>query len=159
MFLNNDQVLEAAFIFERHNGVRHGDYENDLIAFSKLKDYQPAKLEQLLIKGVDAGVYTNDEERVGVYWALSKSNNRQLIPVFRRWLRSEVAANCDTVLFQLLVALDRLDEPVFPRTRSSRAADDNALNLRDARAYLNKMESSLRLFFNKTVSTIGFKMY
>ncbi|RXG14195.1 hypothetical protein DSM03_101312 [Leeuwenhoekiella aestuarii] len=138
--MNRDQVLEAAFIFERVNGVVHGDFENDTIAASELKHYQPAELEQLMIKGVDSGLYRNDEERVGVYWALSKSNNRALLPLFRDWLGIEVAANNnETTLFQLLVALDQLDEPVFPKTRRSRAADETELNLRDAKSYLSNI--------------------
>ncbi|RXG29142.1 hypothetical protein [Leeuwenhoekiella marinoflava] len=67
MYLNIDQVEEAAFIFERYNGVGHGDYENDLIATFELNCYQPAELEQLIVNGVNSGLYRNDEERVGVF--------------------------------------------------------------------------------------------
>lgn len=67
MTLTNEQFTEAGFIFESQNGVVHGDYENNLIVTSELNWYQPAELEQLIVNGVNSGLYRNDEERVGVF--------------------------------------------------------------------------------------------
>ncbi len=99
--------------------------------------YESSELEQLIVDGLNSDLYKIDDERVNAYWALSKSNNRNLIKYFKQWLRMEVVNENENMLFQLLVALDRFDEPAFHNSRTSRGADETELNLRDAKVYLN----------------------
>ena len=142
MKLTKDQFLEAGFIFEKANGNSHSDFENKIIAESQLTQYEPSELEQIIVDGLNSGVYKNEDERVSAYWALSKSNNRNLISDFKNWLRIEVENRKENMLFQLLVALDRFDEPAFHKSRTGRGADETDLNLRDAKEYLNKNKNS-----------------
>ena len=41
-------------------------------------------------------------------------------------------------VFQILIGLDRLDEPVFNEKRTGQAVNETELNLRDAKKYLNE---------------------
>lgn len=142
MKLDKDQFLEAGIIFEKTNGHSQSDFEKDIIAESKLNKYESYELERLIVDGLNSHLYKNDDERVSAYWALSKTNNRNLITNFKNWLRIEFENGNENMLFQLLVALDRFDEPVFHKSRTSRGEDETDLNLRDAKAYLNKNNNS-----------------
>ena len=142
MKLTKDQFLEAGFIFEKANGNSHSDFEKKVIAESELTKLKPTELEKIIVDGLNSDLYKNDDERVSAYWALSKSNNRNLISDFKNWLRIEVENQNENMLFQLLVALDRFDEPAFNEIRTGRGADETELNLRDAKEYLNKNKNS-----------------
>ena len=41
-------------------------------------------------------------------------------------------------VFQILIGLDRLDEPVFDKSRTGQAVDETELNIKDAKQYLKK---------------------
>lgn len=138
MKLTNDQFEEAAFIFERENGYSHSDYEKEVIAGSDLTAYQPAELELMIITGLNNGIYIEEFDRVSAYWSLSKIGKPELIQNFRRWLQEEFKKNNTIPVYQILVALDRLEEPVFHSERTGTAADETDLNMRDAKNYLDK---------------------
>jgi hypothetical protein len=142
MKLTKDQFLEAGFIFEKANGNSHSDYEKGIIAESELTNYKPKELEQILVNGLNSEIYKNDEDRISAYWALSKNNNRDLILEFQKWLRTELNIENGIAIFQILVALDRFDEPAFHKNRNSRGNDETELNIRDANQYLNKKNST-----------------
>ena len=138
MKLTKEQFLEAGFIFEKANGSSHSDFEKKIIAESELTQYNPTELEQIIVDGLNSGIYKNKDERISGYWSLSKSNNRNLILEFQKWLRTELKIENGIAIFQLLVALDRFDEPAFRKNRNSRGNDETELNIRDAKEYLNK---------------------
>jgi hypothetical protein len=138
MKLTNNQFIESAFIFEKANGNTHSDFEKEIIAESELTQYKQTELEQIIVDGLNSGIYKNEDERVSGYWSLSKSNNRNLILEFQKWLRTELKIENGIAIFQLLVALDRFDEPAFHKNRNSRGNDETELNIRDAKEYLNK---------------------
>ncbi len=138
MKLTKDHFLEVAFIFEKANGNSHSDYEKGIIAESELIEHKPEELEQLIVNGLNSGIYKNDHDRISAYWTLSKSNNRNLISEFQKWLKTELDFENGLAIFQLLVALDRFDEPAFHKNRNSRGNDETELNIRDAKNYLLK---------------------
>ena len=138
MKLTKDQFLEVAFIFEKANGNSHSDYEKGIIAESELTEHKPEELEQLIVNGLNSGIYKNNNDRISAYWTLSKSNNRNLISEFQKWLKTELDIENGLAIFQLLVALDRFDEPAFHKNRNSRGNDETELNIRDAKNYLLK---------------------
>ncbi len=137
MKLTKDQFLEAGFIFEKTNGNSHSDYEKKTIVESVLTEYKPAELEKLIVYGLHSGIYLSNDERISAYWALSKIDNRNLILEFKKWLRIELESENGIAIFQLLVALDRFDEPAFHKNRNSRGNEETELNIRDAKQYLN----------------------
>ncbi|PKQ46773.1 hypothetical protein [Confluentibacter flavum] len=138
MKLTNEQFTEAAFIFEKANGNPHSVYEKKIIAASELTKFKPTELEQIIVDGLNSGIYKNEDERVSGYWTLSKIGNRNLISDFKEWLRTELENENGIAFFQLLIALDRLEEPAFNEKRTGQGADETELNIRDAKQYLNK---------------------
>jgi len=136
--LTNEQFTEAAFIFEQENGNSHSNYEKGIISESKLTEFKPTELEQIIVDGLNFGIYENEFERVSGYWALSKSGNQNLISDFQKWLKMELEFGNGIPIFQILIALDRLDEPAFNKKRTGREVSETELNIRDAKQYLNK---------------------
>ncbi|SHH78851.1 hypothetical protein [Winogradskyella jejuensis] len=143
--LTNEQFTETAFIFEKANGNSHSEYEKRIIAESKLTKFKPTELEKIIVDGLNSGIYKNEEERVSGYWSLSKIGNQNLISEFKKWLRAELENENGIAVFQILVALDRLDEPAFNKNRTGRGVDETELNLRDAKEYLNKNSAQQRV--------------
>src|SRR5690606_35769263 len=138
MKLTNHQFTESAFIFEKANGYSHSDFEKKIIAESELTKFKPTELEQIIVSGLNSGIYKNEDERVSGYWALSKIGNRNLILDLKKWLRTELENENAIAIFQLLIALDRLEEPVFNPKRTGQGVDEAELNIIDAKQYLNK---------------------
>lgn len=136
MKLTNHQFIEAAFIFEKENGNRHGKYEKEVIKESNLLHLKPSELKTIIINGLNLGLYTKNTERTSAYWALSKTNDKNIIPEFKNWLKKEFNLKNETPIFQLLIALDRFDESAFDEKRNSRYFDETELNFRDAKNYL-----------------------
>ena len=136
--LTNEQFTEAAFIFEKANRNSHSGYEKGKIAESDLTNYEPTELEQIIVNGLNSEIYETESERVSGYWALSKNGNRNLVSDFKKWLRTELQCENGIAIFQILVALDRLEEPAFHKNRNGRAVDETELNIRDAKQYLTK---------------------
>ena len=135
--LTNLQFEEAAFIFEKVNGAFHSDYEKGIIEKSELTVYSIEELEKIITDGLNSEIYETEPERVSAYWALSKTNNQKLIQPFNNWLKSELKSKNEIAVFQLLIGLDRFDEPAFHKKRNSRASFETELNIRDAQAYLD----------------------
>ena len=137
MKLTDEQFTEAGFIFEKVNGNIHSESENQIIAESELTKFEPTELEQIIVDGLNSGIYKNEVKRVSGYWSLSKIGNRNLITEYKKWLRTELENENGIAVFQILVGLDRLNEPVFDENRTGRGADQTQLNLRDGKEYLN----------------------
>ena len=138
MKLTNEQFTEVAFIFEKENGNSHSEFEKGIIAESKLTKYKPTELEKIIVDGLNSGIYKNESERVSGYWSLSKIGNRNLVAEYKKWLRTELENENGIAVFQILIGLDRLDEPVFGENRTEQAVNETELNIRDAKEYLKK---------------------
>ena len=141
MKLTNDQFEVSAYIFERANGNKKSEYEKKVIADSGLKNLKPIELETQIVNGINSGLYSYSKERISAYWSLSKIHKSELIPNFKKWLKIELEnENADTV-YQLMIALGNLEEPIFNIDRNgSSAFNETELNLRDAKKYLEVNE-------------------
>lgn len=140
MKLTYDQFDAAAYIFEKSNGNSKSDYEEKIIAESGLADLKSTDLEKIIISGLNSGIYKDEQDRISAYWALGKRFNPNLIPFFRRRLKSELESNNPSAIYQLLIALENMEEPVFNDDRNgSTASLETELNLRDAKKYLTKI--------------------
>jgi hypothetical protein len=138
MKLTNQEITEAGFIFERERGFNHSEFEKDSINQSSILHITSDELEQLIVKGLDYNVYENETERTSAYWALSKRVNKKLIAKFRNWLKVELENNQYYAIYQILIALDYLEENVFSKSRTGRDDSEFELNRIDALSYLNK---------------------
>lgn len=137
MLLTNNQIEEVAFIFERENGHPGDDYTREVLSESKLVGYEVNELEKIIVEGLNEGIYKDSDSRTSAYWALSKRHKYDLIPSFKNWLKSELLEENSNAIYQLLIALGNLDEPVFNKDREGGSAIyETELNLRDAQEYL-----------------------
>lgn len=138
MKLTENQFTEVAFIFEEAKGSFHSEFEKEIIAESDLTKYSIPELVKIIVGGINSGIYNSEEDRVSAYWCLSKISDKKLILDFRKWLLFEIENKNSTAIFQILIALDKLDESVFNKRRISRDVFETELNLEDAKNYLNK---------------------
>lgn len=139
MKLTDEQFEALAYIFERENGNKKSDYENKVIAESGLSNFEPELLERSVVDGLNNGIYDSSTDRISAYWVLGKRFNRNLIPSFKKWLQKEFDLNDPLAVYQLLISLGNMEEPVFnPDRDGSSAYFETELNMRDAKDYLNK---------------------
>lgn len=137
MKLTNDQFEASAYIFEKANGNKKSEYEEKAIAESGLTDLNPIELEIKIVNGLNDGLYSDSKERISAYWSLSKIHKTELIPDFKKWLKLELEQNDAYTVYQLMIALGNLEEPVFNiELDGSSAFNETEFNLRDARKYL-----------------------
>ena len=139
MKLSNNQFEAVAYIFEEANGNVKTEYEEEVISESGLREFEPNILEKIIMDGLNDGIYTENADRISGYWVLGKRFNVDLIPSFRKWLKTELELNEPHTVYQLLISLGNMDEPVFNTDRGgSSGFDETELNLRDAKDYLKK---------------------
>lgn len=139
MEIAKEQFDALAYIFEKNNGNELGQYENRIIAESGLKELPIPELVTAIIENLHTDCAEDDSYRTSAYWALSKRFDKKLIPFFQAWLRRELSVTGMPAVFQLLIALDNLAEPVFGEDRNgSYGGHEVALNVRDAETYLDK---------------------
>lgn len=138
MKLTYDQFDAAVYIFEKNNGNFKTAYEEKIITESGLSDLKAVELENIIVEGLNSNFYKATKIRTSAYWALSKQFNIALIPHFKKWLETEIQKNNSGVVFQLMIALDNLEEPIFHRDRMSYSIEEIELNMRDAANYLNQ---------------------
>ena len=139
MKLTDDQFEASAYIFERANGNEKTEYEEKIIAESGLTELNPNDLKVQIISGLNSGLYSDSKERISAYWTLSKVHDRNLISDFRKWLKSEFEKSEPLAVYQLMIALGNLEEPVFNKKRTGSAFNETELNMRDAEEYLKSL--------------------
>ena len=136
MHLNKKQLEAATYIFEKDNGPEHGEYEANAIDEAAIYSFSNEQLEKFIVDSLSSDLYIIEADRTMAYWALSKRFNKNLIPFFTERLAFELEKDCSNALFQLMIALDNLEEPVFNKDRSGYAFDEIELNVKDASHYL-----------------------
>jgi|GEM_PF-4326175 len=97
-------------------------------------------LQNDLVNALNDNAPEDAEARRLAYWALSKRADAALIPSFRNWLSQELKGNDAQAIFQLMIGLDNLEEPIFDVSRSGYASFEEELNRRDASRYLNQTD-------------------
>ena len=137
MKFNDEQFTALAFIFERENGNSLDEFELDTISESNLGEFSTKELEKIICVGLNQKIYEEDKLRICAYWALSKRFNPELLKHFVNWLQLEVENENSIAIYQLMIAIDKLDNKIFDKKRTSRYSDENEMNIRDAKIYLN----------------------
>lgn len=134
MKFSEDSLLDIALIFEQANGNVLDDNDASLVKNSGLDHYKPEELEELVASSIEGA---EPEYRGKAYWVLGKRFNKNLVPRFNKWLEIECKNQNSELIYQLLIALDNLELPVFSADRcGGYSVRESGLNLRDARAYL-----------------------
>lgn len=134
MKFSEENLLDIALIFEQANGNVLTDNDASLVNNSGLDHYKPEELEELVASSIEGA---EPEFRGRAYWVLGKRFNKSLVPRFNKWLEMECKNQNSELVYQLLIALDNLELPVFCADRDSGySVQESDLNLRDARSYL-----------------------
>lgn len=135
MTFPREKLEGAGYLFERSHGNRLGAYETSVIEEAGLSSAGPSEVADA-IWGALTGPMSR-EYRLAAYWALGKlgrkGDKQKLVTALRREVQEDVQ-----VAYQILIALDNMDEPVF--SRSGVSYDEDELNLRDAMAYLESQK-------------------
>jgi len=139
MSFTPNQIEAAGLLFEEENGNVLGDYEKGVVAESDLEGRELREVKNELIDSVTFPTELNAHDRCGIYWALSKTFDSDLIGWWTSQLRNEVENKTECV-FQIMIALDNLEEPIFVEDRSGYSTLETEFNLRDARNYLDGKE-------------------
>ena len=135
MRISEDAILAAAFRFESHRGLPLGPKENATIQKHGFQDLDPELLARELKHLITAEHKSDSRDRQQAYWALGKKRDPALLSFFRKQLRIELRRDM-AATYQIMIALEDLDEPVFAPYHSGRALDDYELNRQDAERYL-----------------------
>ena len=132
-------ALEAIVcLFDQANGRELASYETSQLLEHSLNGEDPVSISKLLVDLIRRDKSLDAYYRLAVYWALSKRYDKELIPFFVERLIIELTLG-DEAIYQLLIALDNLDEAVFGQDRDgSYSILDTDLNRRDAKLYLTK---------------------
>ena len=124
----DEAILNAAFLFEkwvaRKVTTDPQEYEHRAwpaaVAAAPLDEPACLRLRDALVALVKET--PDDLHCPSAYWALGKLGDQSLLPVFRSGLSYHADRATDSV-YQIMVALQNLGEPVF-RGRRSRSYDD-----------------------------------
>ena len=139
MEIKEEQFDAIAYIFEINNGNTLGAYENQIIEDSGLRDIPASELAEAILGNLNEKHSGNTAYRLSAYWALSKRFDKNLLAFFQKSLAAELQIEGIPAVFQLLIALDNLNEPVFGKYRNgSFSGDDVESNCQDAKNYLAK---------------------
>lgn len=134
MKFSEENLLDISLIFEQANGNVLNDNDASLVMISGLDHYKPEELEELVAGSIDGA---EPEYRSRAYWVLGKRFNKSLVPRFNEWLEIECKNQNADLVYQLLIALDNLELPVFGEDRGGGySVQESDLNMRDAQSYL-----------------------
>lgn len=134
--MTHDQLTAVAYIFERHNGRTLSSSESRHIEENQYTDKDPEGLKEEILNFL-ASPKVGRDERIHGYWVLGKKRDRSLLDYFIGQLEVEVSRDV-RVGYQIMIALEDIDESVFCEDRSGYSFDEDELNKRDALEYLSQ---------------------
>ncbi|MES2440358.1 MAG: hypothetical protein V4584_14915 [Verrucomicrobiota bacterium] len=135
---SGDYLMAVAFFFERENGNPLGENELAEIKEHGLEFADAEAIARQLQLSLGGNPLSADA-RASIYWALSKRFDDSLLPFFQESLARELGED-NSPVFQVMIALDNLNQPVFSKGREgSFSVLDDELNRGDAAAYLKEI--------------------
>ena len=142
--MTEQELWAAAALFERANGSPLTDEQRQMIDACGFAGRDPQELCHAIAIWLATVPISDRALLTAAYWALGRRHDPALIPVLQDGLRL-FAERDIRVAYQIMIGLANLREPVFGTERTSNggvAADEDALNLRDALAYLEHCAAS-----------------
>ena len=134
-----DELLAVAALFRQACGNDLQPHDLNAIGWSRLRDISPDLLAQDLIELITSDNGGRTWDRGMAYWVLGTKRDEKLVPFFLQQLRIELTRDMNCA-YQIMIALEDVDEEVFSDERSSYSFDEDDLNRRDAVAYLADKE-------------------
>ena len=142
MRIPEEAIVAAADRFAREKGHPVDEFEASEIQRFGLDDCDLEQLATFLKQMIVEDDWSEEGFRASAYWALGKKYDAELLAFFRKQLAIEVQRDLGST-FQILIALDNLDEAVFSKSRNGQfSVLDEELNKLDAKAYLEASTSS-----------------
>ncbi len=136
-----EALAAAGYRFEQANGNRIQLPEFDEIMRHQLTRTDPDELAESLCATLSASEADADY-RASACFALGKKFDHRLLAFFRERLEAELEADEIGVTYQIMIALDKLDEEIFaPERDGGSSSNEHDLNRRDAGAYLERLAS------------------
>ncbi len=139
MHFPEEAIAAAAFLFERVNGNKLSKFEIDEIERCGLSDIDPQFVAKELMATASDDRKSGSTYRQQAYWALGKLSDEKLMPFFRMRLELELRRDLLAV-YQILIALDNLNQPVFSKDRLGNVGiHEYEANRKDAQSYLDSL--------------------
>ncbi|MBK1880687.1 hypothetical protein [Pelagicoccus mobilis] len=137
MRFSEDAIPAAVFVFERANGNELCPHEIEEIEKHGFETID----HELLVKCLRAELerernVPDSRYRNACYWALGKRFDSGLLPFFRNSLKKELKRDMESS-YQIMIALENLDEEIF--SRESVSITDYDENRMDAERYLRRV--------------------
>jgi hypothetical protein len=129
------QLLAAAQRFEMANGRALEQDEHDCVVAAGLGGIELQTLVDQICSILDLSLVLESDFRSTAFWALGKSYDSRLVEFFRRHLGREVERDM-AVAYQIMIALDNLDEPIWQADKQSFGVNETELNYEAAVRYL-----------------------
>jgi hypothetical protein len=131
-----DKLVAAAYVFESANGNVLGPEELSAVKAAGLQNADPAQLAEGIRDALEAGSPPGARYRATAFWALGKRFDPSLRDFFRRHLAAEVNRD-GHIVYQIMIALEHLGEPVWPAEQSSCSSAEDERNRAAALRYLH----------------------
>ena len=136
LHMSEKSIEAAAILFDRIRGVSLSTAELKEIETHFGKNIDTTQIKDSLLQAISSHPSPTSNYRSLVYWALGKLYDRSLLVFFQQSLKIERELDLE-VAYQVMIALDNLDEPVFSRT--SLSVFDHQQNDQDALRYLKSV--------------------
>lgn len=137
MRFSEEAIPAAIYVFEKENGRELDRYEAGEVEKHGFETIDP----QVLVRGLRGELENernipNSRYRNFCYFALGKRYDNDLLKFFRESLKKELMRDMESA-YQIMIALDNLEEQIF--TRESVSNTDYDENRADAERYLTKV--------------------
>ncbi|MFT4550410.1 MAG: hypothetical protein ACI9UA_003646 [Pseudoalteromonas tetraodonis] len=133
-----EALAAAGHRFSQANATRIDLAQFDEIMNHRLTRCDPDELSAAIQESI-TGDEADSAYRQSAYFALGKKIDNGLLDFFHERLRIELAADEIEACYQIMVALNDLDEVIFAPEREGGAVHEQEMNRRDAGAYLDTL--------------------
>jgi hypothetical protein len=130
-------LLAAVYLFERENGRTLDSGEAWELIEAEMNSSRPEEVAAWICQTIESSPAPNAQYRGTAFWVLGKRMDPELLDFFRRHLTLEVEQDME-VAYQIMIALDNLDEPVWPSRQGGVSVIDHTVNHAAARRYIER---------------------
>jgi hypothetical protein len=131
------KLTVAAARFEQANGRVLGLFEMQQVSGAGLAEVEPQVLAEQIRQSLDSAPDLSAGYRSAAFWALGKRYDSGLLEFFRRHLVREIERDMG-VAYQIMVALENLEETVWPVDQSSFGVTEAESNREAAVRYIHE---------------------
>ena len=139
MIFPEENIEAVAYLFESTVGSTLDETQLNCVKKAGITQSDVPALVRALKNSVQNIRAADCGYRSKVYWALGKLYSDELLEFFQQMLEKEIGRNVE-VAYQIMIALDNLDEPIFDPGREIFSVLDHKENLKDAMKYIKILQ-------------------